>query len=260
MLRDDFIKHLKASGRSHRTIQLRLYWLTRFEAHYSLQTCSLGDIEAFLASGDWSQSTARSVRSSIVVYIEWLYKTGRREDNPTRALGTIKERPPCPKPLPDSLYHVALQGASERVRLMMRLASEAGLRRGEVARVHARDVEDDLLGKSLRVFGKGGKVRRVPISDSLARAVLNMAQGGYCFEGAIQGHMTEGHVGKLVGDCLPQGWSMHSLRHRFATRAYHATGDIYAVKELLGHTSLATTERYVAQDAGRLRRVALAAA
>ena len=108
MLHDDYVKHLKASGRSHRTIHLRLYWLGRFERRFNPLTCSLEDIEDFLAGGDWSQSTARSVRSSIVVYVEWLYKTGRRGDNPVKGLGTIREKPPCPKPLPDSLYHVAL--------------------------------------------------------------------------------------------------------------------------------------------------------
>jgi site-specific recombinase XerC len=45
---------------------------------------------------------------------------------------------------------------------------------------------------------------------------------------------------------MPPGWSMHKLRHRFATRGYAGTGDLLAVKEALGHASVATTQLYTA--------------
>jgi site-specific recombinase XerD len=53
---------------------------------------------------------------------------------------------------------------------------------------------------------------------------------------------------------------MHSLRHTFATTCYRATGDLLAVQQLLGHSSVATTQRYVLLDPGRLRAVAATAA
>lgn len=50
----------------------------------------------------------------------------------------------------------------------------------------------------------------------------------------------------LVVRVLPDGWTMHTLRHRFSSRAYRGTRNLRAVQMLLGHSSIATTERYCA--------------
>lgn len=144
--------------------------------------------------------------------------------------------------------------------MMIRLASEAGLRRGEVARVHARDVVADLLGSSLIVHGKGGKDRQVPITESLAAAIKAGAAGGYLFPGADAGHLAPATIGALVSRVLPSGVSMHDLRRGFATRAYQATGDLLSVQELLGHASPETTLAYVTVAPARLRAAVMAAA
>lgn len=67
-------------------------------------------------------------------------------------------------------------------------------------------------------------------------------------------------VGELAAEALPAPWTLHTLRHRFASRAYDATGDLVTVSRLLGHASVATTQRYVATGRARLREVAGAAA
>jgi len=71
--------------------------------------------------------------------------------------------------------------------------------------------------------------------------------------------LTPIYVGEIVADALPQGWSMHKLRHRFATRAFRGSRNIRAVQELLGHASVATTQRHTATDSDELRAAALAA-
>jgi site-specific recombinase XerD len=55
-------------------------------------------------------------------------------------------------------------------------------------------------------------------------------------------------VGQLVVRALLDGWTMHTLRHRFSSRAYRGTRNLRAVQVLLGHASIATTERYCAVD------------
>lgn len=73
------------------------------------------------------------------------------------------------------------------------------------------------------------------------------------FPGADHGHLSPHRVGDLVAAALPGGWTCHTLRHRFATRSYTASGgDLLAVQRLLGHAKPETTQRYVALDVSSL--------
>lgn len=143
---------------------------------------------------------------------------------------------------------------------MLRLAAELGLRRGEVARCRREDLERDLAGWTLAIRGKGERFRRLPLSDGLAAAIRTHADAGWLFPGQVDGHLSPHYVGKLVARALPDGWAMHSLRHRFATLAYSEDRDMFTVQELLGHASPVTTRLYVQVPADALRRTVEAVA
>ncbi|WP_461186308.1 tyrosine-type recombinase/integrase [Trueperella pyogenes] len=252
-----FARHLRAAKRSEETIRLRVYYVERLAAYCDLETATSNELEAFLASQAWKIETARSARSSLRVFYAWL-KAG--SEDPSQRLPKIRQSAPYAHPLPEDAYQEALAAADARQHLMIRLAGEAGLRRAEVARLRCDSLHRDLLGWALRVEGKGGKHRTVPISDSLARELQRSPGIRWIFESTQGGHLTAGHVGKLVARCLPAGYSMHALRHRYATVVYQGSGDLLAVQQLLGHESPATTQRYVLLSARRLRTAALAAA
>jgi len=254
--------HLIAARASRETIRLRTYYVRRFSHDYGrpLERVTLRDLESWIAAHTWSAETARSARSSLAAFWSWAAGEELLASNPAGKLHAISEAAPHPHPCPERLYRAALEAADDRLHLMLRLAGEAGMRRGEVAQVHARDVEETLLGPELCVHGKGGKERRVPISASLEREIVAACAGGWAFPTPAGSHLTPGHVGKLVANALEPPYSMHSLRHRFATRAYGASNDLVAVQELLGHASIKTTRRYVAIADERLRLVAAAAA
>lgn len=172
-----------------------------------------------------------------------------------------------PRPAPDAAWLWALEHARPRVELMLRLAAEAGLRRAEVAQVHDDDL--DTIGPRLLVHGKGARDRVIPISESLAGQIAAGPRGhtpsdrstsGYLFPNYSGGHLAPITVGLLITDVLPEGWTMHTLRHRFATRAYRATRNLRAVQMLLGHASVATTQRYLAVDDDEIRAAMLGAA
>jgi integrase/recombinase XerC len=76
---------------------------------------------------------------------------------------------------------------------------------------------------------------------------------GWLFPTGSGGHLTVHHVGGLVARVFPPGFTMHSLRHMFASRAYRGTRNLRAVQVLLGHQSIATTERYCAVDDSEIR-------
>jgi site-specific recombinase XerD len=76
---------------------------------------------------------------------------------------------------------------------------------------------------------------------------------GWLFPGDTDGHVSRQWVGQLVVRVLPDGWTTHTLRHRFSSRAYSGTRNLRAVQVLLGHQSIATTERYCAVDDSEIR-------
>lgn len=256
-----FLAHLSAGGRAAGTRELRRYHLCCLSD--AVEPCgpldvSVGDLEAWLACETWSQNTRRSARSTLVSFFSWIAANGWRPDNPAALLATVAGVIGRPRPCPEAALRSAVVAAGPRERTMLALGAGAGLRRAEIAQVRGTDVEDTLDGPMLRVIGKGGRIRLVPISDELAARLRE--RSGYAFPSPDGGHLTPAHVGKLVSRLLPTGWTTHTLRHRFASAAYRPDRDIRAVQELLGHASVATTQIYTAVPDDAQRRAANAAA
>ena len=142
---------------------------------------------------------------------------------------------------------------------MVRLAGQIGLRRAEVARCRREDFERGFEGWSVRVVGKGGHTRVLPVPDDLARTVARMPWG-WLFPNGHGSHLSPDYVGRLLSRDLPRGYSGHSLRHRCGTTAYAATRDLLAVQALLGHARPETTAGYVALPEDSVRAAVMAAA
>lgn len=203
----------------------------------------------------WSNEHRRGVRRSLLSFFDWGVSSGIVSENPAVKLPRVSGDIPKPRPCPDQVWREILDAADTREEMMIRLAGEVGMRRAEVARCHRDDLVRDLVGWSLIVHGKGGKQRIVPIPDRLALDIGTFCHSGYLFPGNEDGHLSAHYVGKLVSRLMPPGWSMHKLRHRFATRGLAATGDLLAVRDALGHASVATTQIYTAVATDKVRRV-----
>jgi integrase/recombinase XerC len=205
--------------------------------------------------------TRRSYRAAIRGFWRWAYRTKWVPEHLADELPKVRERWGAPRPAPDHAWRAALATADARTTLILRLAGEVGLRRGEVSLVHTRDLLESGGGAQLLVHGKGNKERVLPISDSLAEVISRGAAGhtpgapadDWLFPGDTDGHLSPQWVGQLVVRVLPDGWTTHTLRHRFASRAYRGTRNLRAVQVLLGHQSIATTERYCAVDDFEIR-------
>ncbi|OJY34088.1 MAG: recombinase XerC [Rhizobiales bacterium 65-9] len=140
----------------------------------------------------------------------------------------------------------------------------AGLRISEALSITLRDAPRAGLD-SLRVTGKGGKERIVPLLPQVARLIDDyVAQCPYrpapeepLFRGAKGGPLSPRIVQlameRLRGALgLPNTATPHALRHSFATHLLGKGGDLRAIQELLGHSSLSTTQVYTKVDAVRL--------
>ena len=200
------------------------------------------DLVLYMASQRWAPESRKAFRSAIRGFYAWAVESGRIATDPTARLPRVAVPAGRPRPAPDDVFARAMLAATPRDRLMLMLAAYAGLRRAEISRVHS----DNLSEGQLRIVGKGGKVRVIPMNCELAAALADVH--GFAFPGKDAGHLSPDRVGVILKRLLGPGWSGHTLRHRFATRAHRATHDLLAVQTLLGHSSVATTQRYTAVD------------
>ena len=152
---------------------------------------------------------------------------------------------------------------------MFELAYAAGLRAEEIVNLDLTDLDPD--GEELRVEGKGGRTRVVPAGEHAWRAVESYLERGrtaLAAEGAaVEPALFVSKSGRrlstsdvrrrlrvwtrLVG--LQGGVSPHALRHSFATHLLDGGADLRAIQELLGHSSISTTQIYTRVESARLR-------
>ena len=217
------------------------------------------DLLAAVGRPEHSIDHRRGLRTSLALFYRWAVKAGVVTADPAAELPPVRHGPATPRPATDQMWAAILATTSPRTLLMARLAAEAGLRRSEVAQVHCDDLIDTGDNAQLIVHGKGGKQRVVPITASLAHAIAAHGETGYLFPGKIDGHIGAEAVGKLVSGLMPPGYSIHKLRHRFSVLGYEGTHDLMALKEALGHASVATTQIYVAVSMRHVRSVVEAA-
>lgn len=254
-----WVAWMSASGAPATTVALRRYYLTHLAVREGdLLGLGVDDLARWLAAQGWSPNTRKSARSALRCFYSWAVVTGRLDTSPAHLLPAVRVPRGKPRPTPEVVYRQALAAADERAGLALQLAGRCGLRRGEIARVRAQDVEEDLGGYSLRVTGKGGHVRLVPLPDDLAEALLS--HEGWVFPSPRGGHLTPQHLAKVATRYLPVGVPLHSLRHRCASTAYAATRDLRAVQELLGHSRPETTAGYVQVPDDAVRAAMAAAA
>lgn len=249
-----WLDFLAGAKYSKATITLRRQHLSQFARDAGVRdpwTVTEGDLVRWVGRPDWAAETAYQARLTLRSFYAWARRLGHVERDPAAELPRIRRPQGRARATPDRYVLAALDDADERTALMIRLAREHGMRRSEIAVVHSRDVFDDLLGRSLIVHGKGGKIRPVPLADDVADVIL--AADGWVFPGRVDGHLSPRRVGVLLSRSFPKGWTGHKLRHRFATEAYAVDHNVFAVQALLGHASPATTLRYVElpDDAGR---------
>lgn len=257
-----WLGHLKLQGLSVATRRLRrdhVRSIVRRSTAQGPRELTGVQLATLCADRDWSAEHRKALRASLTSFYDYCRRANLATEDPTEWLPKVRPSTPCPRPATDDIWTALLASAPPRERLMAMLACEAGLRRAEVAQTHRDDLIADRGGSSLVVHGKGGKQRVVPVTDRLAAEIRTHRSGGYLFPGKVDGHISVPYVGQLISKLMPPGWSMHKLRHRFATRGYAGTGNLRAVQEALGHASIATTQRYTAVTGSEVRAVSEAA-
>mgnify|MGYP000231708739 CR=1 FL=1 len=243
----------------------------------ALAQISTADMRAWMASergtGTGSRSLARKL-SSVKTFYRWL--AAREGFEPTAVLAT--RSPKFQKKLPRPLAEDAARAVIETVELqsttdwiaardvaVVTLLYGCGLRISEALGLTGSDAP---LPPVLRITGKGGKERVVPVIAAARDAVDRYLRlcphpreaASPLFRGARGGALNPRLVQKVMAQAraqlgLPATATPHALRHSFATHLLEAGDDLRAIQELLGHASLSTTQAYTAVDTAHLMEV-----
>ncbi|MEE2695351.1 MAG: tyrosine recombinase XerC [Pseudomonadota bacterium] len=139
-----------------------------------------------------------------------------------------------------------------------------GLRISEVLDIRLKDTYND----ELRIIGKGKKVRIIPVIKEVMNFIqlmvnecpFNVEISDYIYLGRRGKRLKPSIIQKLIRDIrqkimLPDNTTPHSLRHTFATELLENFVDLRSIQELLGHSSLSTTQKYTSVSSDRLRKV-----
>lgn len=286
---EDWLAHLALERRaSPRTVEAYRACLTAYAnflvkhlaAPISLETLakvSAADLRAYLAfrrseSHLAPRSLAQAV-SAIRTFYRYLdARHGLSNDQVLRVRGP-RVRPGAPRPVSIEEARELIGGASEqrrpewvalRDRAVLLLLWGCGLRISEALSLGGDALP---LAETLRITGKGGKTRLVPVLNAVREAIdayvaaapFEVAAQDALFRATRGGPLRPRQVQALVQDLreslgLPETATPHALRHAFATHLLGAGADLRSIQELLGHASLSTTQRYAAVDHAGLMR------
>jgi site-specific recombinase XerD len=225
---------------------------------------------AYLTTREYARRSIARKTASLRRYFRWALRQGLAPADPTVGVHTAHGDGRLPRVLDRRELEVLLDGPRDEAPwraamhdAVLELLYGSGLRVSELCGLDAGDV--DLAAAAVIVWGKGGKQRRVPLSEpsvaalrrwfALRHEVLN-AEGpaaAALFGNERGRRLTPRDVRRIVDRRSPVPTHPHALRHSFATHLLDGGADLRAVQELLGHSDVATTQRYTHVSRERLR-------
>jgi integrase/recombinase XerC len=275
-----FLRHLqREKDASPHTVRAYGKDLEQFEAHLRrqlgrpprLDEVDVLSIRGFLAwlheRGCTRATTARKL-ASLRTFFRYLSREGLVRKNPARLIVSPRQQRKIPSHLAevDAAVLVEVAGDTDTAllaRAVLELLYATGIRCAELVGLDIQEIDFD--AGMIRVLGKGKKERIVPFGSPaklaleryLPARLKRRPQGPALLVNRHGGRLTDRHVRRIVAArvrqvALQTKTSPHTLRHTFATHLLERGADLRAIQELLGHSSLSTTQRYTHVNAKHL--------
>ena len=260
----DFSAYLNRRGYSVETQRHRMGIVYRWRAFVGPDwpAATFRDVERFAASLEVKPSSQRAHLSHLSAFYRWARREGLASANPVELVDLPKVPRRLPRPADDVAIAAVIRHAGPDVAAMVALMATAGLRCCEVAALDWADV--NLLRDEAVVHGKGGHDRLAYLSPDCVRLLARLdGVDGPVFTSPSRGGRYKPHrISQLVNETFKacgHAVTAHQLRHRAATEALAgAQGDLLAVRDMLGHASVATTQQYTQIASRRTAQVARA--
>lgn len=288
---DDFLTYLSAErryspltvGNYRRDIGCFMKWLGVDDKEFDPDAIRREDVQEWIMSlsesGRLGAATINCKVASLRAFWHWLLRTGRVERDVMNGVALLKTPHRLPKFVPETRMEQVLaelrddvaSGDFERVRnaLIIVLFYCCGVRLSELVGADFGDLSDDM--SLLKVHGKGNKERMVPIFHGVVPLIKRYMEAARLQNICISAkkalfltrqadRMTQRTVQRIVGRVLLQAGvngkkSPHVLRHTFATHLLNEGTDLREIQELMGHSSLQSTQIYTHNNIAKLKQV-----
>ena len=281
----DYLHYLKFEKRyashtltayQHDLEQFRDFLLKEY-GNTNLKAITHFHTRGWLAGMKGNKQTARTINrkiSSLNSYYKYMLRLGFTDKNPVRQLHAQR----LPERLPIYLKESESKFLLEEVqfgpgfrgftdRLICELLYATGMRRNELQQLRESDIEWSL--NQVRILGKGNKERLVPVSPALLdsfrdylaeKRKLEKFDEKYFFNLQNGSQLYAGYIYRIVTKYLGETTTLkkkspHVLRHTFATHLLNNGANIQAIKDLLGHSSLAATQVYTHNNIDKLKEI-----
>jgi integrase/recombinase XerC len=278
-----FIQHIATEKRlSKHTVTAYSTDLGQFQCFLSVEfsettinKASFGEIRAWIVELSDKQLDSKSINRKIAVlksFYKYLLKHKLIELDPTLRLKALKTKKALPNFVKSADMEVILDDqpfATEfegfRDKLVLELLYGTGIRLSEL--IGLIDADIDLYAKQIKVTGKRNKQRIIPINNTLAQLIaeyINIKQGKFGGNELIMTNLGKKAYPMLIQRITEKYLSAntnlkkrspHVLRHTFATHLLNDGADLNAIKDLLGHSSLAATQIYTHNSIKKLKDI-----
>jgi len=276
---DSFLKYIQFEKRySKHTLdayQNDLHLFFQYLKKMEIEEVKLVNVRSWMVDMVENGFEMRSIHrkiSSLRSYYKFLNKTGRSKDNPVNGLKLPKIGRRLPEYVQEGKITEMLNGIvvgenflKLRDKLILHLFYMTGIRRSELMGITPENLDE--FRKVLKIMGKGGKERLIPVDGELIQLFASYLNERRLIGGIDPFWITDtgkkispkwvyNLVNKYLGFVGHGGKkSPHVIRHSFATHLSNGGADLNAIKELLGHSSLAATQIYTHNSIERLKKV-----
>ena len=257
---DEYIEYLeKIKGYSKNTITSYKTDIKKYFEYINTKNKNYYEIEKYvqsLSKSKFAKSTVNRKIVSISSFFNWCINQKKLNIKDIKQIKNIKTERKLPTILTSNYINNLLDtiptstSKEVRDRTIIEILYSSGLRVSELTNLKVNDFKNN---KSLKVLGKGNKVRILPMTDKSFNYMnlwiskyrseyKNEKSGNYIFLGVRGGKISDREIQRIVN--LRLGTFPHSIRHTFATHLLDGGADLRVVQEMLGHTDPSTTQIY----------------
>ena len=257
---DEYIEYLeKIKGYSKNTITSYKTDIKKYFEYINTKNKKYYEIEKYvqsLSKSKYAKSTVNRKIVSISSFFNWCINQKKLNIKDIKQIKDIKTERKLPTILTSNYINNLLDtiptstSKEIRDRTIIEILYSSGLRVSELTNLKVNDFKNN---KSLKVLGKGNKVRILPMTDKSFNYMnlwiskyrseyKNEKSGNYIFLGVRGGKISDREIQRIVN--LRLGTFPHSIRHTFATHLLDGGADLRVVQEMLGHTDPSTTQIY----------------